>query len=126
RKPDIDESVQQEFAEIAESSRRALNEMRALLGILRDDEDAPTAPAPGLADIADLVRASRASGASIGYSGQVPAVTETVGLTAFRVVQEALSNALRHAPGSAVQVSTQTEGQWLLVQVRNSAPESDR
>ena len=59
RKPHIDESVQEEFAEIAKSSRRALNEMRALLAILRGDDDAPTAPVPGLGDISELVAASR-------------------------------------------------------------------
>lgn len=123
RKPHIDESVRQEFVDIAESSRRALNEMRSLLAILRGDDDAPTAPVPGLADIRELVEASRASGASISYAGDGTEVSPTVGLTAFRVVQEALSNALRHAPGASVEVRTAVEDGQLRIRVANSAPE---
>ena len=123
RKPHIDESVRQEFTDIAQSSRRALNEMRSLLAILRGDDDAPTAPVPGLADIRELVEASRASGASISYSGDGADVSPTVGLTAFRVVQEALSNALRHSPGASVEVRTSVEDGQLRIRVANSAPE---
>ena len=123
RKPHIDESVQQEFADIAESSRRALGEMRALLAILRGDDAAPTAPVPSLGDIGELVEASRASGTAISYTGDGKEVSATVGLTAFRVVQEALSNALRHAPGASVEVVTAVEGDALKIRVVNSAPE---
>lgn len=123
RQPGLDPAVQQEFEEIAASSRRALGEMRGLLGILRGHDTAPTAPLPGLADVADLVESTRASGVAITYTGTDLAVPDAVGLTAFRLVQEALSNALRHAPGSAVTVAITDDGHDLRVRVTNSAPE---
>ena len=123
RKPGIEASVQQEFDDIAASSRQALSEMRALLGLLRSDSAAPTAPAPGLVDIPDLVETARASGATITDSIATDAPA-TVGLTAYRIVQEGLSNALRHAPGAEIEVTTALDdgGSNLIVQVVNSAP----
>jgi len=122
RKPGIDPSVQQEFDDIAASSRQALSEMRALLALLRSDTAAPTAPAPVLADIPDLVETARASGATITDSIETDAPA-TVGLTAYRIVQEGLSNALRHAPGAEIEVTTAFDDDGsLIVQVANSAP----
>ena len=126
RKAGIDPSVQQEFDDIANSSRQALAEMRSLLAVLRGGDDAPTAPVPTLADIPDLVETARASGATITdrVDGQVPA---TVGVTAYRIVQEALSNALRHSPGSSIEVTTAMldRPRELRVAVVNSAPQDD-
>ncbi|MFD6812653.1 sensor histidine kinase [Enteractinococcus coprophilus] len=111
RNPGIDEASQREFDEIAKSSRQALSEMRMLLSILRNDDDAPTTPTPGLDDIDALVEATRASGTEIRYRGfdstnkdVLDKTAPATGLAAYRIVQEALSNALRHAPGSAVDV----------------------
>ncbi|WP_423464624.1 sensor histidine kinase [Promicromonospora sp. MS192] len=124
RQPGLEPAVQQEFEEIATSSRRALAEMRGLLGILRGHDTAPTAPLPGLADVADLIESTRASGIEITYTGTTAEVPEAVGLTAFRAVQEALSNALRHAPGStaAVTITLSDDAHDLLVNVTNTAP----
>lgn len=126
RKAGINAAVQQEFDDIAHSSRQALGEMRALLAVLRDDTAAPTAPVPTLADIPDLVEATRASGAIINYS-VVSDAPPTVGLTAYRAIQEALSNALRHAPGATIKVRTaiDREDNAMVVEVLNSAPERD-
>lgn len=111
RNPGIDAASQQEFNEIANSSRQALSEMRMLLSILRNEDDAPTTPTPGLDDIDALIEATRASGTEIRYSGFEPSskkvldkIAPATALAAYRIVQEALSNALRHAPGSAVDV----------------------
>ncbi|GGM28413.1 sensor histidine kinase [Promicromonospora citrea] len=132
RQPGLHDAVQQEFEDIAASSRRALHEMRGLLGLLRGHDTAPTAPLPGLADVADLIESTRASGARITYSGvaspttgsaTAPEVSEAVGLTAFRTVQEALSNALRHAPGAAVTVTVVQDADDLTVRVTNTPPE---
>lgn len=123
RQPGLDEAIQQEFEEIAASSRRALGEMRGLLGILRGHDTAPTAPLPSLSDVTELVESTRASGVEIAYAGTDAVVPDAVGLTAFRVVQEALSNALRHAPGSAVTVTITDDGNDLRVSVSNSPPE---
>ncbi|WP_123303311.1 sensor histidine kinase [Bogoriella caseilytica] len=121
RKPGIDPEIQQEFDDIAQSSRQALSEMRSLLALLRNDE-APTAPMPTMTDVPDLIEATRASGAEISYSGTDDEVSPTVGLTAFRVIQEALSNALRHAPGAAVTVTARSEAEVLIITVANSKP----
>jgi signal transduction histidine kinase len=122
RLPGLDDTVQQEFTEIAHSSRRALSEMRGLLGILRGHDTAPTAPVPGLSDVTELVESTRASGAVITYVGTDAVVPDAVGLTAFRTVQEALSNALRHAPGASIAVTVTEDGHDLRVRVTNTAP----
>ncbi len=126
----ITPEAQQEFEEIARSSRQALGEMRMLLGTLRSDEEAPTGPTPGLAEIYSLVEATRASGTPIRVTGlDVVEASSGVGLAAYRMVQEGLSNALRHAPSSTIEVSAEVLGQdppggarHLLIQVRNTAP----
>ncbi|MFI2364259.1 sensor histidine kinase [Promicromonospora sp. NPDC019610] len=136
RQPGLDEAVQREFEEIAASSRRALGEMRGLLGILRGHDTAPTAPLPGLSDVTGLVESTRASGVAITYNADTgpdtgpdseaaTEVPEVVGLTAFRLVQEALSNALRHAPGSAIVVTITDDGHELRVSVTNTPPDRD-
>lgn len=135
RNPDIGENAQREFAEIAGSSRQALAEMRMLLSILRNDDEAPTAPTPGLKDIDALVEATRASGTIIHYNGLVETndgllgnTAPATGLAAYRTVQEALSNALRHAPGTAVDVelsvaSIDEDTHWLKIAVTNNGPQ---
>lgn len=124
RVPDIGKEAQREFEEIARSSRQALGEMRMLLGILRGDDDVPTAPTPGLGDIEQLVEDTRASGVTIHVDGfaELPEVPSAAGLAAYRLVQEALSNALRHAPGSTVAVTASVEAGELQLTVSNTAP----
>src|SRR5699024_4727563 len=99
RNPGIDAASQREFNEIANSSRQALSEMRMLLSILRNEDDAPTTPTPGLDDIDALIEATRASGTEIRYSGFDPSsknvlekTAPATALAAYRIVQEALSN----------------------------------
>jgi signal transduction histidine kinase len=109
RHPQADPALREEFEDIAASSRRALAEMRSLLGVLRDP-DAPVArtPQPTLSGIPDLVSQSQRSGIDIRLTGDDAltddGVSEVTGLTAYRIVQEALSNVIRHAPGSPVAV----------------------
>lgn len=117
-----------EFESIAESSRQALAEMRGLLAVLRtEDGEAELGPRPGLGDIPGLVEATRRSGASIEWadgtaSASAPPAT---GLTAYRIVQEALSNAVRHAPGSAIRVSVRAGEEGLEIEVVNGPPAGD-
>lgn len=128
RNPGIDAAAQREFEEIAGSSREALGEMRMLLSVLRGEDDAPTAPEPGLEEIDALVENTRASGTAIRYEvleDGVPQANPATGLAAYRTVQEALSNALRHAPGAAVDVVLFLEApHWLSISVVNEAPPS--
>lgn len=125
RNPGIGQEAQGEFEEIARSSRQALGEMRMLLGILRGEDEVPTGPTPGLEEIGALVESTRAAGVQISlHRDDSVEVSSAVGLAAYRMVQEALSNALRHAPGSSVEVSIGVEAEeaGLRLLVVNTAP----
>lgn len=110
-------AARREFEEIAGSSRQALSEMRMLLTTLRAEDEVPTAPEPGLEDIEELIQTTRSSGTRIRYRGLAAAenavlpaaATPAAALAAYRIVQEALSNALRHAPGAEVEVELRAE-----------------
>ncbi|WP_082677986.1 histidine kinase, partial [Leucobacter chromiiresistens] len=128
RFPELGDDAEREFASIAGSSRQALAEMRGLLTLLRSaDEDggAPLAPQPTIAEIPALVAATRRSGLRIALVVEgVPdatALAPAVGLTAYRVVQESLSNAMRHAPGAEVSVSVRAAAGALEIDVENGA-----
>ena len=95
--------------------------MRRLLGVLRQDQPAGLAPQPQLSDLPALVDAARQSGVAVELSmpsapGPVPS---GVALCAYRIVQEALSNASRHAPGAAVTVSVDHDAAAVLLRVAN-------
>ncbi|MDR7251256.1 signal transduction histidine kinase [Nocardioides sp. BE266] len=113
---------------IEENAHRALSDLRAVLGVLRDPtrptESDPERPQPGLDDVAGLVAEESAGGMRVRLSNRVdddlPAGT---GRTAYRIVQEALTNARKHAPGTAVTVDIAgTPEDGLVVAVRNAAP----
>lgn len=123
RNPGLDPAVEREFDEIAASSRQALGEMRALLGVLRDSGPSEQAPQPGLGDVPDLVVQAERAGAQVRldwFEGDaVEDVTELVGLAAYRIVQEALSNAIRHASGVPVRVRGRRDDSLIRVVVEN-------
>jgi signal transduction histidine kinase len=118
---DVVPAVAAEFAGIATISREALTEMRRLLGVLRGDEAAPAAPQPGLDDIDALVAAARGAGVAVTLALARPAgpVPPGVALSAYRIVQEALSNARRHAAGAPVHIDVSGDGADLRVEVAN-------
>jgi len=91
---------------IKEASRDALRELRSALDLLRHGDDAPRAPAPRLAELGSLVSAVRASGLDVRLEldGAVAPVPAAVELAAYRIVQEALTNATRHARAQVVTV----------------------
>jgi signal transduction histidine kinase len=107
---------------IRENAHRALQDLREVIGVLR----APVGelPQPTLADVEELVAESRRAGMDVRLERDVTGtVLDTAGRTAYRVVQEGLTNARKHAPGTAVSVSVAgapTEG--LTVEVVNTAP----
>jgi signal transduction histidine kinase len=117
----LSESAQAEFSSLSEVAREALAEMRRLLGVLRHDQPAALAPQPQLADLPALVDAARQAGAPVEFSApttlsQVPA---GVGLCAYRIVQESLSNASQHAPGAPITVSIDAGRGAVLLRVAN-------
>ncbi|MGH3207731.1 MAG: sensor histidine kinase [Trebonia sp.] len=112
-----------EFGALSEVAREAMLEMRRLLGVLRQDRPQPAelVPQPDLADVPALVEAARRAGVSISLSvaaelGRVPA---GVGVCAYRIVQESLSNASQHAPGAAVTVALDRDPGAVQLRVAN-------
>jgi signal transduction histidine kinase len=121
RLTDLPESARAEFSSLSEVAREALTEMRRLLGVLRHDQPAALAPQPQLSDLPALVDAARQAGAPVEFSaptalGQVPA---GVGVCAYRIVQESLSNASQHAPGAPIIVSIDHDRGAVLLRVAN-------
>ena len=112
---------------IEENAHRALRDLRDVLGVLRDptlpDGSAPERPQPVLGDIARLVAEERDGGMRVSLDDSLDGtVTEGLGRTAYRVVQEALTNARKHAPGTSVSVSLSgSPEEGLTVTVRNAA-----
>ena len=120
--PDLQPEARVVLADIAMDARGALDELRGVLGVLRRaDEGAPErTPQPALADIATLVQSARAAGDQVVLDGDLAAtVGSAQGYVAYRVVQEALTNARRHAPGKPVTVAVVGEGPRLRVRVTN-------
>jgi signal transduction histidine kinase len=110
------------FGEIRASALAGLTELRRVLGVLRTDGQ-DTAPQPGLADLDALLDSARSGGVSVTVArGEDPVpLPAGVDLSAYRIVQEALSNAIRHAPGSHVQVHVAYRPDGLALEVRNDA-----
>jgi signal transduction histidine kinase len=114
------EKVREPLRVIERSGREALTEMRRLLGVLRDDDaERPLTPQPGVDDVDDLVGSARSAGLSVGLavSGTPHRLPAGLGLTVYRIVQEALTNAARHAAGSRVGVSLRYEPEAVEVAV---------
>ncbi|GAA2694842.1 MULTISPECIES: histidine kinase [Actinosynnema] len=107
---------------IAEGSRQALEELRDVLGVLRASPDLDLPQPPSLDRVPELVEGARSSGLDVGFdsavSGRAP---ESAGRTCYRIVQEGLTNAAKHAPGSRVEVGVSGgAGVGLRVRVANS------
>jgi signal transduction histidine kinase len=111
---------------IRESAKAALEELRGVIGVLREDggESHTQPPQPTLADLPALVEESRAAGMRVtahiepGDGAPPPAV----GRTAYRIAQEGLTNARKHAPGAAVTLTVRAPEGDLHVEVRSLAP----
>ena len=110
------------FTEIRASALSGLNELRRVLGVLRS-ETPDTAPQPGLDDLASLLESARNGGVTVtsGVSGTPRPLPRGVDLSAYRIVQEALSNAMRHAPGAKAQVHLHYGEAALVIEVRNDS-----
>ncbi|MEV6476614.1 histidine kinase [Streptomyces sp. NPDC051657] len=107
---------------IAEGSHQALEELRDVLGVLRADPGHPEPPQPSLDRIPDLVADARASGLDVTLTTEVTGTpADVVGRTCYRVVQEGLTNAAKHAPGAPVRIALEgAAGEGLGVDVRNA------
>jgi signal transduction histidine kinase len=126
---DLPDTARNEFGEISSASREALTEMRRLLGVLRSDESQlPTAPQPGLADLPELVAAARVAGSevTVDIDATLPELPAATDVSAYRIVQEALTNAARHAPGAPVRVMVGRAAGGLSLSVRNGPCDAPR
>jgi signal transduction histidine kinase len=107
------------------SAQEALDEMRRLLGVLRTaDAAGDRDPLPGLADVPALVDAARAAGVDVQLDvvGEPVPLPQSLDLSAHRIVQEALTNARKHAPGAPVAVALRWEEHELELLVRDWGP----
>ena len=105
---------------ISHTSRSTLAEIRRMLGVLREDEGASYAPAPGLADLERLVREICAAGVDthVTWEGRRDELPPGVDFTAYRIVQESLTNVLKHAgPEPHVDVTISYEPQVLRIEI---------
>ncbi|OMQ16310.1 hypothetical protein A7K94_0203365 [Modestobacter sp. VKM Ac-2676] len=126
RLPDLGPEAAAELQQIAGSAKAAMAEMRQLLGVLRDDgANAPVTPTPTLADLPELVAGTARGGTAARLTVDPVLATrevpEIVQAAAYRVVQEALSNVVRHAPGApaTVDVRLAPEGHAIELAVTN-------
>jgi signal transduction histidine kinase len=118
----------QRLSAIGDTARAALTEMRRLLGVLREDTETVAAerrPQPGLQQLNELLdetREAAGTGARLIVRGALSALDPGVELAAYRIVQEALTNARRHAPGAAVDVELHYTGDELRLRIRDNGP----
>lgn len=118
--PDI---AEQTLELIADTARDSLTQMRSLLGLLRTDEATAYAPVPTLNDVPALVEQSRRAGLPVIFTGITGTMARTLPqgaeLAAYRTVQEALTNALKHSPGAATTVTIHWDKDGLQLRVQN-------
>ena len=123
--PGLTELGQDAFAGIAEEARSALTELRVVLGVLRaPGGGSEAAPQPRIADLDGLVSRVAGTGTSVTMTVSGPArqLPGSVELCCYRIVQEALTNARRHAPGSEVTIGLGYTAAGISVLVANGAP----
>jgi signal transduction histidine kinase len=118
--------VEQLACQVQQAGRQALDELRQAVGVLRDGEEdgAPLAPQPGLDDLERLVKEVRAAGMSVELTRPdetAEPVDGVVSRAAYRIVQEALTNAGKHAPGAPVTATVERAEGQLVVRVVNGA-----
>jgi signal transduction histidine kinase len=117
------ERAREPLQAIQAGAREAISELRLLLGVLRGGDDGPAlAPQPGLAQLGALVEQMRAAGlpTQLTVEGAPARLSAGVELSAYRIVQEALTNALKHADAAVAEVTIRHQAQGLDLEVVNS------
>lgn len=122
---DQPEEAEQALVEVRNGGRTVLTELTILLGVLRRSEDnqLPTAPMPTLQELGSLIDSFRAAGLQVEWTPQedLEPLPEVVELTAYRVIQESLTNVVKHAPGSTAHVELNHHRNALTLTVTNTA-----
>jgi signal transduction histidine kinase len=106
---------------VERTGRQAVGEMRRLIGLLRTGPDEIASPSPSLRRVEQLVAETRDAGLSVDLrvAGSLDALSPGVDLAGYRIIQEALTNALKHAPGSHVSVEIHSASHQLEIGVRD-------
>jgi signal transduction histidine kinase len=115
------------MTEVSEVGRSALSDMRAMFGVLRDSEPVPgLAPQPGVAELGALAERVRATGLAVGLAveGMPFPLGAAAGLTVYRIVQEALTNTIRHAAASRASVTIGYDAPLVHVRVSDDGTAS--
>ncbi|MFJ8744794.1 sensor histidine kinase [Embleya sp. NPDC127516] len=108
---------------IEATSREALTDLRRMLGVLRAEEEAGSRPAPGVAELGALVERATRMGVRVTLRvANVRELPQGVGLSTFRIVQEALTNVTRHAPAARCEVSVEADGRRVRIEVSDDGP----
>jgi signal transduction histidine kinase len=124
--PKLSADARGRFEAIAQTARDALTETRRLLGVLREDVggEADRAPQPGLDRLAELVDTARDTGTNVRLilEGKIVPLPAGIDLAAYRIVQEALTNARRHASGADVDVEVSYGDGVVTLRIRDYGP----
>lgn len=124
--PQLSSQASDRLESIAGTAREALTETRRLLGVLREDAagEAERTPQPGLGQLDDLIDTAEATGTHIRFirEGKAARLPLSTDLAAYRIVQEALTNARRHAPGADVEVELSYREHALQLRIRDHGP----
>jgi signal transduction histidine kinase len=107
---------------IKAKSKEALDEVRQVLGALRTPGDAPRAPAPGLDRLPELVQQAASAGLSVEIEGEPPTLPPGADLAAFRIVQEALTNVVRHSQSRHARVRLEHGDGTLRLRIDDDGP----
>lgn len=120
-RPGIDPELRDSIGIIQTTARQALDELRAVLADLRGADEPPAPPQPTLAELPTLLTDNREAGMQITLTGSVAEPPASLSRHAYRIVQEALTNARKHAPGAPVTVEISgLPGATLQLEVRNA------
>jgi signal transduction histidine kinase len=121
-----DEKLASEAALIRTTGREALNELRHVLGVLRTGDAGELTPQPGLSDVDRLLEQTKAAGVNVTFSqsGQEKLLPLVVQRTAYRLIQEALTNVVKHSPGADTAVSLRYLSDGVELKVDNDPPRS--
>jgi signal transduction histidine kinase len=119
------DAAEQSLGVIADTSRKALEQTRSMLGMLREQgEDGARPPTQGLDDLPSLVEDVRAAGLSVGLDapGTVEGLDPAVSLAAYRIVQESLTNVIKHSAAATATVAVSLSGDRLEIDVSDPGP----
>lgn len=129
RLENLSDEARQEFRQISAQSRSSLTELRRILGVLRgDDEGLQLAPQPGIEDLPRIIDSIERAGVRVRFADPEPAgrqlteLSDAASIATYRIVQEALSNVVRHAGGSDATVLINHTAGAVEITVTNSAP----